>query len=405
MRGMIIPTLLLLAADAWAGPVGPASGRCGGAAPLMKEGQRIFASAYGNRSMADAERVQNYEQALEKFTRALAVVCEGAEEIYFAIGTVQEQLQHHVEAADAFQQALAQCPREELLRRPGQRTRCRNIDAGRIQAKLDALRQRLGEINIQTPAGTQVRVDDKLVGTTPLDRPILANPGRHTVVLTLSKLEPKRLEVQVQAGRLATLVIDWPRPEVRDDSMIMGQVIRTWREGDGSKLMLVLDKGSLAGVKNGMKGAILVGPEGMQTLPGATFVVTDALVALAQMQYDKPLGENRRYVIPAPVTAFRSGSDGRVVQAYRSDGGLLLYISVEEDLGTPLRVGMTGRLLAGRTGTQPLEGGALVVSKVFSSLTGSSARCSGRTPCQIMAKTRFPGPLGDNFRVVFELRP
>jgi hypothetical protein len=89
-----------------------------------------------------------------------------------------------------------------------------------------------------------------------------------------------------------------PVPLASDPTKLLASIVQLHREG--STLVLYLDKGSSAKVREGMTGQILDGPDGDKLLDGATFSVTqviDGSKSIAQSSYAKPTGKNKRVVL------------------------------------------------------------------------------------------------------------
>ena len=76
-----------------------------------------------------------------------------------------------------------------------------------------------------------------------------------------------------------------------------GKIVQSYRENN--QLVLYIDKGSAAGVKAGMTGNILLGPDGDITLDGGSLRVTrvvDQTKCVASSSIGK-VGKNNRCVV------------------------------------------------------------------------------------------------------------
>ncbi|MCP4601742.1 MAG: PEGA domain-containing protein [Proteobacteria bacterium] len=69
------------------------------------------------------------------------------------------------------------------------------------QSSLDELMQLVGKLDItEAPEGARVNIDGNLIGTLPLEEPIVLDPGRHTVEVTREEFEPLKIDVTLTSG-------------------------------------------------------------------------------------------------------------------------------------------------------------------------------------------------------------
>ena len=152
-----------------------------------------------------------YEQddfagALEKFQAAYAVF--SSPKLMFNIGEANRKLHRPVEALEAFKRFLAgvaDAPPEKVAD---------------VRTAMAQLRKQLGQIRIDcTTSGTEVSVDGRRVGLTPLPDLVWAMPGHHQVAAKHAGVAPAIEEVDVKAGsvsdvtmRLAATVVAAPVP-------------------------------------------------------------------------------------------------------------------------------------------------------------------------------------------------
>jgi hypothetical protein len=83
-----------------------------------------------------------------------------------------------------------------------------------------------------------------------------------------------------------------------DPSKLLGSIVQYHREG--GTLVLYLDRGSQAKLREGMSGNILDGPEGDKLLDGGTFTISqviDGNKSIAHSSYAKQPGKNKRIVV------------------------------------------------------------------------------------------------------------
>jgi hypothetical protein len=120
--------------------------------------------------------------------------------VLFNIGQVNAALGHSVEAVDAYEKYLKQGASAV----PGSRVR-------EVEAEISKQLDRIGTIAVRTlPEGAEIRMDGRLIGTTPLPWPIRATIGRHTLEAILAGYEPQVREVDVigKAERRLELKLD-----------------------------------------------------------------------------------------------------------------------------------------------------------------------------------------------------
>jgi len=163
----------------------------GTAQQYVQIGERLFdAGDHG-------EAVQNFlraERALEKVEADVpAILYRSIARCYDQLGQIPAALSYYKKFL-----ALADPASKELAR---VRREARDAET-RLQRLLDrtALQFEL------KPAGTEVRVDDRLVGTSPL-QPFTVEPGPHQLALSAPGHEAQSLTLQVDAGATVPVVV------------------------------------------------------------------------------------------------------------------------------------------------------------------------------------------------------
>jgi hypothetical protein len=140
-----------------------------------------------------------YEQndfagALEKFQAAYAVF--PSPKLMFNIGEANRKLHRPVEALEAFKRFLAgvaDAPPEKVAD---------------VRTAMAQLRKQLGQIRIDcTTSGTEVSVDGRRVGLTPLPDLVWAVPGHHQVAAKHAGVAPAIEEVDVKAGSVSDVTM------------------------------------------------------------------------------------------------------------------------------------------------------------------------------------------------------
>ena len=136
----------------------------------------------------------DYAGALEKFNAAYAAY--PSPKLMFNIGQADRDLSRPVEALEAFEKFLAGAPEAS----PETRADARNSVA--------ELQEKLGQIRIDCDrADTEVSIDGKSVGLTPLADLIWATPGHHQVTASHASAALALENVDVSAGRVRTVVL------------------------------------------------------------------------------------------------------------------------------------------------------------------------------------------------------
>ena len=107
--------------------------------------------------------------------------------VLYNIGQVDVALGRSVEAVDAFERYLADGATTISAERRAE-----------VQAEIEKQRAQSGTIAVQTdPAGASIRIDGRLIGTTPLPSPVRVAAGKHTVEARLAEYSPQDRDVDV----------------------------------------------------------------------------------------------------------------------------------------------------------------------------------------------------------------
>jgi hypothetical protein len=140
----------------------------------------------------------DYRAALIEFNRAYALVPNP--DVLYNLGETQYELRDYAGALIAFERYLA----ETVDANPHHKEVARQID---VLCKL------VGHVTIATtPAGADVDIDDRLVGKTPIDAPILVSAGHRKVTASLAGRAPIVEYVDVPAGDVKALSLQLPDP-------------------------------------------------------------------------------------------------------------------------------------------------------------------------------------------------
>jgi hypothetical protein len=140
-----------------------------------------------------------FDEALVEFQRAYDLAPHPS--VLYNIAASYRELSRYAEAIRFYEQFLAEgkgVARADLLKRAGN--------------ELDELRGRIGSVIVDvTPAGVMVSVDDRELGATPLDGPVIVGPGRHTFTLRAPSGQVESRTVTIASGDTATVALDMTR--------------------------------------------------------------------------------------------------------------------------------------------------------------------------------------------------
>jgi PEGA domain len=213
-------------------------------------------------------QARRFREAIQAF--ALAAELVPSADLWFNIARSHEQLNEPALAAEYYQRYL--------------RDRVDPPDREQIQAQITALLERAeadraarrsrpttGTLRVEASvAGSEVRVDDRSVGRSPIALPMSLTPGAHRVAVLREGYVPFRSEVQIEAGVPTSAYAD----QVRETAYraIRGTRIWTWVVGG----LAVVSLGAGIGV-----GIVASGKQSDGDLSGArnTATISDLLVA------------------------------------------------------------------------------------------------------------------------------
>ena len=126
----------------------------------------------------------DYAGALAEFRRANEIAPNPA--VLYNIGQTQFQLRSYASALGSFERYVAEAGTNAEHRTEA-------------QTAIETLRSRVGKIDVTAPDGSEVTIDDEVVGNTPLP-PVLAAVGKRKVIATKDgRSSPPRF-VEVSAG-------------------------------------------------------------------------------------------------------------------------------------------------------------------------------------------------------------
>ncbi len=201
----------------------------------------------------------NYRAALIEFERAHQLLPNY--KILYNIAQVRLQLLDYARAQDAFARYLKEGGSDVNSARREE-----------VKAELEKLRSRVGRIAITTAEGAEVLLDDEPVGTAPLQGPVTANAGRHTVTVVAPGRSPQSRVVDVAGLETSNVTLGQnaqgaePRPSASAaaDSGRPSELTRSAVKSEPSKApmiaswvatgVLAATSGILAGLAFGAQG-------------------------------------------------------------------------------------------------------------------------------------------------------
>jgi tetratricopeptide (TPR) repeat protein len=135
----------------------------------------------------------DYQGALLEFRRAYEITPNGS--VLYNIAETEYQLRDYASALTTFERYLVEAG---------------NTDAHRVEVETNIieLRSHVGRLTINTiPRGAEVSVDDRVVGKTPFDSPVVVGVGHVRVTATMPGRTPASREVEVAAQDDLTVLL------------------------------------------------------------------------------------------------------------------------------------------------------------------------------------------------------
>jgi hypothetical protein len=172
--------------------------------PALADGDAKAAARIHFQKGVSAFNDHRYADAAEEFETAYRL--SPAFVVLYDIGQVNVALGNPVEAVTAFDEYLKQG--------------ASSIPASRrdeVQTEIEEQRRHIGQLDIQTqPEHAEIRIDGKLVGTTPLGGSVRVKAGHHTVEALLPTHQSQLREVDVAGEATAEVVLAFDsEPAVR----------------------------------------------------------------------------------------------------------------------------------------------------------------------------------------------
>ncbi len=172
----------------------------GQSAPAFAQSDSKAAARVHFQKGVTAFNERRYSDAADEFDTAYRL--SPAFVVLYNIGQVNVALGNPVEAVKAFDEYLEQGAASVSRERREE-----------VQAEIEEQRAHIGALKIASrPEQAEVRVDGKLIGTTPLPEPFRVKAGHHTVEAMLAPHQPELREVEVPGQ--STLDIEFSFDEV-----------------------------------------------------------------------------------------------------------------------------------------------------------------------------------------------
>jgi len=147
----------------------------------LRKGEALLAR--GHRDRAEGE----FRAALDAYKRAYEVLPEP--QIYFAIGTAEEQLGLYLDAYGHYRRLL------EEAEQVADRLRVA------VELRIEEVLGKLAVVRVTIePKGATVFVDEREIGLAPLAEPLILEPGPHRISVRKDGFSPGSAELQVAAG-------------------------------------------------------------------------------------------------------------------------------------------------------------------------------------------------------------
>ncbi|PKN43431.1 MAG: hypothetical protein CVU63_12310 [Deltaproteobacteria bacterium HGW-Deltaproteobacteria-20] len=180
LSSLLVTALLCTAVPSMAQDTAPAGGAVDEARDRFKRGVDLF-------------REGNFRAALIEFRRANEA--SPNYRIQFNLGQTYFELQDYAGALDAFERYLREGGSEVAPERKAE-----------VEAEIEKLRKRVGRVMITTNvSGAEVLIDDTVVGTTPLESPVVVSAGRRKVSASKGPGIPTVRYVEVAGGDAMTV--------------------------------------------------------------------------------------------------------------------------------------------------------------------------------------------------------
>jgi tetratricopeptide (TPR) repeat protein len=138
----------------------------------------------------------DYPGALVEFKRAYALAPNDV--VLYNIGETQYQLRDYAGALGNFERYLAESAPTDPRR-------------AQVESSVKVLRSRVGELTVVTlPVGAEVSVNDRVVGKTPLERPLIVSVGHLKVSASAPNRQPVARYVEVAAEDRVSVTLELP---------------------------------------------------------------------------------------------------------------------------------------------------------------------------------------------------
>jgi hypothetical protein len=200
MRGLVV-LLGVLTCEVMVGPTCAAPASAATSQEVLAENERAREKF---RLGVNAYRAERLDEARQLLTEAWRL--RRTYDVAAALAQVEDELGHHARAAELLDFCLNNFAPIES-----------DTKFQQLRQAFDEVRKRVGQIDFTAvPPGTEVRVDDEFVGTTPLDVSTYLQPGLHEFVFRMGDRTLRR-SLLVQAEEQHRILLE-PQPEKTESS-------------------------------------------------------------------------------------------------------------------------------------------------------------------------------------------
>jgi tetratricopeptide (TPR) repeat protein len=271
--------------------------------PTRREADKHFEHGVALYQEAD------YRGALVEFLRAYEMAPNGV--VLFNIGETQYQLRDYAAALATFERYLADTPQTDVHR-------------ALVDANVKELRTRVGRLTITTfPPGAEISVDDRVIGKSPFERPVVVAIGRLNVRAYLPGHLPVARSVDVAAEDNLALTLELvPAPQARAGGLTIAPTSEATTPGAPIDRAVWRKAGWIAA---GMLAASAVGV-GLWALDESRALSTARMEYPGMASHVKSLSDK---TLTLSVIADSLGAAALVV------GGITLYASVTAKESAP----------------------------------------------------------------------
>jgi hypothetical protein len=134
---------------------------------------------------------EDYLSALRSFQESYRLEPKGS--VLFNIGMCFKALYRHVEAIDTFKRFIMKASERDALKK-------------KARAAIKELERLIGKVRLRdAPNGAEVMLDNKKIAETPLQGPILVDPGQHSLQVFKKGYKSLKIDITVVSGAVVSV--------------------------------------------------------------------------------------------------------------------------------------------------------------------------------------------------------